>query len=84
MQLIEWLGAMLGIAGALIISMNRPWSGAAWPIWIASNVSLIAFAAEIGAWGIVVMQAAFIVININGVWHWWVRPRRVATRREQR
>lgn len=82
MQLIEWLGAVLGIAGALVFSMNQPWSRHAWPIWIASNLLLILFAARIGAWGILFMQGAFIFININGVWRWLVRPRRVAARRE--
>ena len=74
MSLVEWLGAVLGIAGALMISMNRPWSKHAWFGWTVSNVLLIVVAASIGAWGIFAMQSTFLIINASGIWHWVVRP----------
>ena len=80
MLVIEWLGAILGIAGSLLLSMNGPWSGYAWPIWILSNAFLMAVAATVGTWGIFGMQAAFLLINANGIWRWLFRPPHAAAR----
>ena len=70
---LEWVGAFLGVLGALLLSCNRAWSRYAWPVWIASNVFLIEFAANARAWGLFVMQVAFLAINIHGLRTWRMR-----------
>ncbi len=63
----EWGGSLLAIGGALVMSMNRSWSWCAWPIWIFSNLLLVAPTALSEHWGMVVMQVAFVVVNVNGL-----------------
>lgn len=63
----EWGGSLLAIGGALVMSMNRSWSWCAWPIWIFSNLLLVAPTALSEHWGMVVMQVAFVVMNVNGL-----------------
>lgn len=70
-QFTEWGGAFLAIAGALILSMNRPWSRFAWPVWILSNLLLVVATAHGRQWGLVTMQLAFLIVNVNG----WARCR---------
>ncbi len=69
-QLLEWAGAVTGVAGSFIMAQNRKWSTYAWPIWIASNICLIAFAALDSAYGILSMQLVFLAINLQGAWRW--------------
>jgi hypothetical protein len=72
-HLVEWLGAILGVLGSLMMSMNRRYSRYAWYPWIASNLLLMVFAAGIAAWGIFSMQAIFLAINANGALRWLAR-----------
>lgn len=77
---VEWLGALLGVAGSLMMSLNRAASKYAWYPWIASNALLMAYGVRAGAWGIFAMQAVFLLINLNGLWQWHVRHVREARR----
>jgi hypothetical protein len=63
----EWGGMLVAVAGALVMSMNRGWSWYAWPLWILSNLLLIMPTAYSKHWGLVVMQVAFLAINVNGL-----------------
>lgn len=63
----EWSGALLAVSGALVMSMCRQWSWYAWPLWILSNVLLIVPTAQGEHWGLVAMQSAFLVVNVNGL-----------------
>lgn len=75
MWIIEWFGALLAIAGALIMSMNLRWSWYAWPVWILSNVVLIIPMIGGEHWGMVTMQIAFLAVNLNGLLrHWRIPP----------
>lgn len=76
MDYIEWAGAVLGVGGALLLSLNNRYSALAWPLWAVSNVLLIVFAFNVGAWGLMSMQGIFLVISLNGMlrWRWRSRP----------
>ena len=41
---LEWSGAILGMSGSLIMSVNQPWSKWAWAIWLVSNLLLLFYA----------------------------------------
>lgn len=62
----EWAGALVAIAGALVMSMNRRWSRHAWALWILSNLLLMVPIAHGGLWGLLAMQLAFLLVNVNG------------------
>lgn len=64
---IEWGGALIAIVGALVMSLNRQWSWFAWPLWILSNLVLLVPMVQGAHWGMVVMQVAFLAVNVNGL-----------------
>ncbi len=72
----EWGGVLVAIAVALVMSMHRRWSWYAWPLWILSNLLLIMPTAHSEHWGLVVMQVAFLTINVNGLLRCRRPPRR--------
>ena len=72
----EWGGALLAVAGALVMSMHRRWSWYAWPLWILSNLLLIVATTAGEHSGLMAMQLAFFVVNLNGLLHCRRTPRR--------
>ena len=73
LMIAEWTGVLLAIAGALVMSMNRSYSRHAWLLWTLSNLLLILPIAHTQRWGLLAMQAAFLIVNVNG---WWRHGRR--------
>ena len=70
-QIIEWIGAFLGMAGALALSWNVPWSKWGWVGFLASNLFLIALAIYKRMWGFLMMQLVFTYTSINGIVHYF-------------
>ncbi len=70
-QIIEWSGAFLGIAGALALSWNASWSKWGWVGFLASNLFLIALAIHKRMWGFLMMQLVFTYTSINGIVHYF-------------
>ena len=64
---MEWGGALLAVVGALVMSMNRPWSWHAWSIWLLSNLLLLVPTTHSAHWGLAAMQMVFLVLNVNGL-----------------
>jgi hypothetical protein len=75
MIFIEWTGAALAIVGAMIMASNVGWARHAWRCWIASSLALIIVAAEHHLFGFLLMQLAFLVINVAGFRRAGVGPR---------
>ncbi|MHB0927748.1 MAG: hypothetical protein ACYC3W_02335 [Candidatus Nanopelagicales bacterium] len=70
-QIIEWIGAFLGMAGALALSWNVSWSKWGWVGFLASNLFLIALAIHKRMWGFLMMQLVFTYTSINGIVHYF-------------
>jgi len=70
----EWLGALTGITGALLMASNQWFSPAGYPVWLVSSLSLSLFAIGKGYRGILLLQGVFTVINLMGLWQWLVKP----------
>jgi len=70
-QIIEWIGAFLGMAGALALSWNVPWSKWGWVGFLASNLFLIALAIRKRMWGFLMMQLVYTYTSINGIVHYF-------------
>jgi hypothetical protein len=73
---LEWLGCALGIAGALALALNRPWSGLGWLLFVGSNVCWISFGLLTGAMGLVTMQIAMTGTSVLGIHRWLIQPNR--------
>ncbi|MGY6257272.1 hypothetical protein ACXIVK_27825 [Paraburkholderia caledonica] len=65
---LEWVGAVLGVIGSYLLAENRSFSRYAWPIWIGSNSCLIAYFATIHSWGVLAMQAIYLLSSIRGLY----------------
>lgn len=68
LNLVEWGGAALGMLGSAVLAAHAPWSRMGWLIWIASNLLLIAYTVAIGSWGLLSMQAFYMVTSTVGAW----------------
>lgn len=66
----QWPGMALGLVGAVLVAgrsvRSRRWGFA---LWVASNLFWIANATHTGTWGLVIMQACFLVTSGLGWWN---------------
>lgn len=74
MIFIEWTGAALAIVGAMIMAANVGWARHAWRCWIMSSSALIIVAADHRLFGLLLMQSAFLAINVAGLRRVRVEP----------
>jgi len=73
LDLLQWLGCATGIAGSALLATRHRYSALAWPLFLASNASWIAFGLMIGAAGMVTMQIAYTFTSVVGIRNWLVR-----------
>ena len=69
---IEWAGCLAGLLGALILSLNMPFSGIGFGFFLISNIFWIAYAVGRRAVGLLVMQLGFMTTRIIGIVRWLV------------
>jgi len=67
---IEAIGAILGVAGSLLIAVNLPYSKWGFVLYIVSNVFLIGWAVRKKAYGIFSMYVVYTIVNIIGIVRW--------------
>ena len=73
---LEWLGACFGIAGAALLSSNIRTSPWGWVLFLVSSISLCLYAALVGAWGLLALNACFVATNITGIFRCFLPYRR--------
>ena len=71
MLILEWLGAISGVLGALIIASNTRLSPWGWWLFLLSSVSLCGYAVLVQAWGLLLLNACFVGTNLMGLVRWW-------------
>lgn len=69
---LEWSGAVTGIAGAVLLALNVPYSGIGFVFFLMSNVFLIAYGCLRQASGIITMQVFFSLTSLLGIYRWLV------------
>ncbi len=74
LSLLEWFGAISGIIGALLLSLNIKISPWAYILFLVSNLSLGVWAWQSNAMAILVMQAVLAVISAIGIYRWMIHP----------
>lgn len=72
----EWGGALLGLLGAFLLATHSRVSRYGWLAFLAANVAMIAFAAGISAYGLLVQQIGFTCTSLLGIHRAWIRPMR--------
>lgn len=71
MLLLEWVGALCGVLGALIIASNTRLSPWGWWLFLMSSVSLCGYAVLAEAWGLLLLNCCFVFTNLLGLLRWW-------------
>jgi FtsH-binding integral membrane protein len=72
-RIVEWIAALLGVTGGLLLSTNfHPAWGVAW--FLASNVFWITYALQGRLWGMLAQQVLFTGTSLCGLWVWWLAP----------
>ena len=64
---LEWIGAVLGLAGASLLAMHTSISRYGWLAFLGANVAMAAFAMMIGAYGLLVQQLGFTATTLLGL-----------------
>lgn len=68
----EFVGTLTGVAGALMLATRCRWAAWAWPVWMVSNGAWAYYACLLPkpAYGLVVQQIVFGIVNVLGAWNW--------------
>ena len=74
LSIFEWLGALLGLAGAALLAANHRLSGWGFLAFLLSNACWIAYALMTSAYGLITMQAGYTVISAIGLCRWVLIP----------
>jgi hypothetical protein len=69
-QILGWIGAILGVSGAALLSLNIEISGYAYLPFTMSSLCLVVWAYKDKQHHQMMMQIVFSVININGIIQW--------------
>lgn len=69
---LGWGGTASGLLGATLLAMNSPLSPYGYIFFVISSISLLAWAWLEKISHQALLQAAFTVINLIGVYHWLV------------
>lgn len=72
MLLLEWVGAICGVLGALIIASNTRLSPWGWWLFLVSSLSLCGYAVLAQAWGLLLLNSCFVFTNLTGLVRWWL------------
>ena len=67
-ECIEWVGAILGLLGAFLLAINTRVSKFGWFAFLGANFFMIAFAARIGAHGLLLQQLGFLATSCLGLY----------------
>lgn len=73
-KVVEWTGAVLGLAGALLLALKLDISGYGFIAFLLSNVCWLYFGVCNRAWGLVTMQLGFTATSLVGLYNWFGKP----------
>jgi len=69
---LKWVGTITGVLGALMLALNIPLSGWGWTLFLVSSLSWTLAGAVMKDTSLVVLQFAFVVVDMIGVWRWLI------------
>lgn len=69
---LKWIGTLTGVLGALMLALNIPLSGWGWVLFLISSLAWTLAGAVMKDMSLVVLQFAFVVVDLIGVWRWLI------------
>ena len=69
---LKWVGTTTGVLGALMLALNILLSGSGWALFLISSLSWTLAGAVMKDMSLVVLQFAFVVVDMIGVWRWLI------------
>jgi len=69
---VKWVGTMTGVVGAFILALNIPFSAWGWTLFLFSSLSWTFAAIVMKDMSLAVLQLAFVVVDMIGVWRWLI------------
>jgi nicotinamide riboside transporter PnuC len=73
MLVLEAIGAVGGILGAVLMMERAAWSGYAYVPWLVSSIALMLFGIMGGYFYLALLNGVFMLANIRGVYKWLIR-----------
>lgn len=67
---IQWAGCALGVLGSFLLATNSRFSGYGFLAFLGSNAMWISYGVMAGAPALIVMQVAFTLTSLLGVYRW--------------
>lgn len=78
LQILQWCGCILGVAGAGLLASKSRVAGIGFIFYLASNGFWVAYALGVSSTPMLIMQGAFTITSVAGVWRWLLEPRLAA------
>lgn len=74
MGIIEWIAAITGIAGAILLAANVSWSRYGFVLFLCSSITWSWVAYTTVQPALLANQVVFMAINLLGIWRWLLQP----------
>lgn len=72
--LLEWSGCIIGLLGAFLLALNTNMSRYGWPVFLAANLVMIAFALTADLYGLLLQQIGFTITSLLGIYRAQLLP----------
>lgn len=72
---LEWIGSLLAISAALLLSSYHVHSKYCWLLWAFGNLTILILTLFTKQYGVMVLQIGFSITNILGIWQWLIKPK---------
>lgn len=69
--ILEWIGSIFGVTGALMIASRTTFSPWGWWPFLVSSLALCGYSVLAEAWGLLLLNVCFVCTNCIGVVRWW-------------
>ena len=69
-EVLGWIGSILGLIGAALLALNVSISGYGWIAFLASNVAWITYGVLTKTYSLLVMQVGFTITSFVGLYRW--------------
>ena len=69
---LKWIGTGAGLAGALVIALNLPFSGWGFTLFFVSSTTWLAAAVLQRDTPLAVLSAGYTAVNMLGIYRWLI------------
>lgn len=69
--IMEYVGCVIGLAGAVILAFNQSPPHSVYYCYLTSNIILTIYAIRCRQYGVAGMNAGFLIVNIIGLYKHW-------------